>query len=119
MVALTVPTWVALTRANKKRPELFSPRRLGSPPPELPNHEMDIRELVISCKRHFSNRLFPGSLRRALIGKQTEAVGRLSKFLAASMVARASRDPSTAAVLLIREAHPPLDCITTLAGRSE
>src|ERR1700683_2477281 len=59
MVALTVPTWVALTRANKKRPELCSPRRLGSPPPELPNHEMDISELVVSCKRHFSNRAFP------------------------------------------------------------
>jgi hypothetical protein len=31
----------------KKRLRLFSPRRLGSPPPELPNHEMDVKELLI------------------------------------------------------------------------
>src|ERR1700733_4578020 len=43
--------------AKKKRPRLFSPGRLGSPPPELPNHEMDIRVLLIRCKRHFGNQL--------------------------------------------------------------
>jgi hypothetical protein len=32
--------------AIKKRPELFSSGRLGSPPPELPNHEMDSSELT-------------------------------------------------------------------------
>ncbi len=46
---------------QKKRPELFSSGRLGSPPPELPNHEMDSSELVIQCKRHFGNRFFPAS----------------------------------------------------------
>ena len=46
---------------KKKRPELFSSGRLGSPPPELPNHEMDSRELAIRCKRHFGNRFFPVS----------------------------------------------------------
>jgi hypothetical protein len=33
--------------AIKKRLELFSPRRLGSPPPELPNHSW-IVELALS-----------------------------------------------------------------------
>ena len=42
---------------NKKRPQLFSPGRLGisSPPPELPNHEMDIKSPPILCKRHLGN----------------------------------------------------------------
>lgn len=44
---------------TKKRLGLFSPRRLGSPPPELPNYEMDTSELLILCKRHFGNQLFP------------------------------------------------------------
>src|ERR1700722_12000721 len=43
---------------KKKRPRLFSPGRLGSPPPELPNHEMDISEVLILCKRHFGNEDF-------------------------------------------------------------
>src|ERR1700685_4453401 len=30
---------VSLPKANKKRPKLFSSGRLGSPPPELPNHD--------------------------------------------------------------------------------
>ena len=42
-------------KATKKRPRLFSQGRPGSPPPELPNHEMDIKELLILCKRHFGN----------------------------------------------------------------
>src|ERR1700733_9479271 len=40
---------------TKKRPRLFSQGRLGSPPPELPNHRMDTKELLILCKRHFGN----------------------------------------------------------------
>jgi len=40
---------------NKKRPELFSSGRLGSPPPELPNHEMHTRATACCCKRHFGN----------------------------------------------------------------
>jgi hypothetical protein len=36
-------------QGKKKRLGLCSPRRLGSPPPELPNHEMDIREALIEC----------------------------------------------------------------------
>jgi hypothetical protein len=40
---------------TKKRPRLFSPRRLGSPPPELPNYKMNRNELLILCKRHFGN----------------------------------------------------------------
>jgi hypothetical protein len=47
-------------KAIKKRPELFSSGRLGSPPPELPNHEMDTSELPIECKRHFGNGILPG-----------------------------------------------------------
>src|SRR5579862_80377 len=43
------------SEGKKKRLELFSSRRLGSPPPELPNHEMDVKEGIISCKRHFGN----------------------------------------------------------------
>ena len=50
-------SWLLRKRAIKKRPRLFSPGRLGSPPPELPNHEMDIIELPIWCKRHFGNQL--------------------------------------------------------------
>jgi hypothetical protein len=48
------------TEAKKKRPGLFSQGRPGSPPPELPNHEMDIKELLILCKRHFGNGDFCG-----------------------------------------------------------
>jgi hypothetical protein len=44
---------------NKKRPGLFSQGRLGSPPPELPNHEMDTIGTTISCKRHFGNEVCP------------------------------------------------------------
>src|ERR1039458_7457986 len=42
---------------SKKRPRLFSPGRLGisSPPPELPNHEMDIKSPPVLCKRHLGN----------------------------------------------------------------
>jgi hypothetical protein len=40
---------------NKKRPERFSSGRLGSPPPELPNHELDSRRSPHRCKRHFGN----------------------------------------------------------------
>ncbi len=39
----------------KKRPELFSSGRLGSPPPELPNHEMDTTVRPKFCKCHLSN----------------------------------------------------------------
>src|SRR5579862_5355551 len=46
------------SEGKKKRLELFSSRRLGSPPPELPNHEMDVKEGLISCKRHFGNGAF-------------------------------------------------------------
>jgi len=49
---------------QKKRPGLFSQGRLGSPPPELPNHEMDSSEPLIWCKRHFGNRDFHGRLER-------------------------------------------------------
>ena len=38
---------VYMDGAIKKRPGLFSQGRLGSPPPELPNHEMDTNELLI------------------------------------------------------------------------
>jgi len=41
--------------AIKKRPELFSAGRPGSPPPELPNHELDTRPAPSWCKRHFGN----------------------------------------------------------------
>jgi hypothetical protein len=40
---------------GKKRPRLFSPGRLGSPPPELPNHVIDTRGDPFLCKRHFGN----------------------------------------------------------------
>jgi hypothetical protein len=41
---------------KRKAPSTFSsPGRLGSPPPELPNHEMDIRIPFILCKCHFGN----------------------------------------------------------------
>ena len=40
---------------KKQRPRLFNRGRLGSPPPELPNYEMDIRVLPILCKRHLGN----------------------------------------------------------------
>jgi hypothetical protein len=41
---------------KEKAPSTFSsPGRLGSPPPELPNHEMDIKILFVLCKRHFGN----------------------------------------------------------------
>src|ERR1700691_4245514 len=52
-----VHSWLLRKRAIKKRPRLFSPGRLGSPPPELPNHEMDTIELPVWCKRHFGNQL--------------------------------------------------------------
>jgi len=42
-------------KKKEKRPRLFSPGRLGSPPPELPNHEMDIKILLTFRKRHFGN----------------------------------------------------------------
>ncbi len=48
-------------RNKKKRPELLSSGRLGSPPPELPNHEMDGKEQLILCKRHFGNGFWVGS----------------------------------------------------------
>ena len=47
----------------KKRPGLFSQGRLGSPPPELPNHEMDTIGLNILCKRHFGNGVCPELIR--------------------------------------------------------
>src|ERR1700733_1053757 len=42
-------------RKGKSALGLFSPGRLGSPPPELPNHEMDIRFRLTLCKHHFGN----------------------------------------------------------------
>jgi hypothetical protein len=36
--ALPRAYWMACGPPKKKRPELFSSGRLGSPPPELPNH---------------------------------------------------------------------------------
>ena len=49
-----------LAEARKKESALdFSVQdALGSPPPELPNHEMDINEPLIECKRHFGNEIF-------------------------------------------------------------
>jgi len=46
-----------LAEARKKESALdFSVQdALGSPPPELPNHEIDIRALLEDCKRHFGN----------------------------------------------------------------
>jgi hypothetical protein len=46
---------MGLAAKYKKRPELFSSGRLGSPPPELPNHESDTRLGLWGCKRHFGN----------------------------------------------------------------
>ena len=41
---------------KEKRPRLFQVQdALGSPPPELPNHEMDIKIPLMLCKRHFGN----------------------------------------------------------------
>src|SRR5260370_21207788 len=60
-------------RAIKKRLGLFSRRRLGSPPPELPNHEMDSRELLIRCKRHFGNRIFRSC--EIVLNRQTSRSG--------------------------------------------
>jgi hypothetical protein len=37
---------------NKKRPELLSSGRHGSPPPELPNYEMDSKARAEGCKRN-------------------------------------------------------------------
>ncbi len=42
---------------QKKRPKLFSLGRLGSPPPELPNHELDTKATLSACKCHFGNAL--------------------------------------------------------------
>jgi len=56
---------------KEKRPRPFSLGRLGSPPPELPNHELDIRFAAILCKRHFGNAI-SGELR----GKLTEVTGK-------------------------------------------
>ena len=53
---VAVPTLVP-TGNEKKRPELYSSGRLGSPPPELPNYKMDVSEVQIECKRHFGNRV--------------------------------------------------------------
>src|ERR1700688_296249 len=75
--------WDALIRGNnelkarKKRLGLFSPRRLGSPPPELPNHEMDTKELLIVCKRHFGNGDFPLVDRSGIDAKRNSAGGLL------------------------------------------
>ena len=52
---LPVGPGLELGKAQKKRPELFSSGRPGSPPPELPNHEMDTRACPFCCKRHFGN----------------------------------------------------------------
>jgi hypothetical protein len=41
---------------NKKASRPFSRGRLGSPPPELPNHVMDSKSGRVSCKRHLGNR---------------------------------------------------------------
>jgi hypothetical protein len=46
---------VTIGHKNKKRPKLFSLGRLGSPPPELPNHESDTRWGPKQCKHHFGN----------------------------------------------------------------
>jgi hypothetical protein len=47
---------LSASERKEKAPSTFSsPGRLGSPPPELPNHEMDIRIPFILCKRHFGN----------------------------------------------------------------
>jgi hypothetical protein len=52
------PTLVSReAKRQKKRPELHSSGRLGSPPPELPNHKLDVIEGQIQCKRHFGNRV--------------------------------------------------------------
>ena len=40
---------------KEKRPRLFSPGRLGSPPPELPNHDWILELHHKWCKRHFGN----------------------------------------------------------------
>jgi hypothetical protein len=40
---------------KEKAPATFKSGRLGSPPPELPNHRMDTKSGLISRKRHFSN----------------------------------------------------------------
>jgi hypothetical protein len=45
----------------KRRPELFSSGRLGSPPPELPNHDTHTRLGAPECKCHFRNRREQGS----------------------------------------------------------
>jgi hypothetical protein len=50
---------------KKKRPGPFSQGRLGSPPPELPNHELDSRFRLTLCKRHFGNSI-SAELRRNL-----------------------------------------------------
>jgi len=42
---------------KKKAPEPLSSGRLGSPPPELPNHEGDTKAGRSGCKRHFSNEI--------------------------------------------------------------
>src|SRR5437879_1320487 len=79
--------------AIKKRPGLFSQGRLGSPPPELPNHEMDSRELLIRCKRHFGNRIFPDRdavlNRRDSLGDR-EDYGCLRQVWPASLVVQTS-----------------------------
>jgi len=46
---------IGIRRKAKKRPRLFSPGRLGSPPPELPNYDLDSRVPSYTCKRHFGN----------------------------------------------------------------
>jgi RimJ/RimL family protein N-acetyltransferase len=40
---------------KEKAPRPFSPGRLGSPPPELPNYELDTRDGQYCCKHHFGN----------------------------------------------------------------
>src|SRR6478672_9999512 len=55
----------ARERQNKKRPELSS-GRLGSPPPELPNHESDHRTQWMGCKCHFGNTCDLSRNRRAM-----------------------------------------------------
>jgi hypothetical protein len=50
----------------KKRPGPFGLGRLGSPPPELPNHDSDIRSSPCLCKCHLGNRDFCRSNQRRL-----------------------------------------------------
>ena len=93
---------IGIRRKAKKRPRLFSPGRPGSPPPELPNYDLDSRVPPYTCKRHFGNGI------GAAPEVDDAAKARLLLFPGLSVVngspnlARGGRNP---AVLRIREFH--------------